>query len=145
MTLLSSPQQKPSIILSADGSADLSRRDVLRGAGVAAGLGILSCGLIKPVSALASAEGAHRIYFRNSNTGESFNGVYRVGDKYLPEAFEQISHILRDYRNGEVFPMYPRSIDILYVAQKMLDTGKAFDVLSGYLPPRTNAMLSRVS
>lgn len=121
-----------------------TRRDVLK---VAAGVGLtgfLSCGLIKPVLAVPQS-GAHRVYFRNNRTGESFNGVYRVGDKYLPESFDQISHILRDTRNNETFPIDPRMIDIIYVMQRTLETNEPYQVLSGYRSPRTNAMLARVS
>lgn len=121
-----------------------TRRDVLKTAAGVALTGFLSCGLIKPVLAVPQT-GAHRVYFRNNRTGESFNGVYRVGDKYLPEAFDQISHILRDTRNNETFPMDPRMIDIIYVMQRTLETDEPYQVLSGYRSPRTNAMLARVS
>lgn len=143
-------QTAPAPLVDADGqplrslNAPCGRRDVLKMAGGLAAAGFLSCGLIKPVSAM-STDGAHRVYFRNAHTGESFNGVYRVGNKYLPEAFDQISHILRDFRNNEQFPIDPRTIDILYVVQRSLDTNEPFQILSGYRSPRTNAMLSRVS
>ena len=127
-------------------SSPSSRRDVLKMAGGLAMTGFLSCGLIKPVLAVPqTASAAHRVYFRNNKTGESFNGVYRVGDKYLPEAFDQIAHILRDTRNGETFPIDPRMIDIIYVIQRNLETDEPYQVLSGYRSPRTNAMLARVS
>jgi uncharacterized protein YcbK (DUF882 family) len=121
-----------------------NRRDVLRMAAGAVATGFLSCGMIKPAFAVPTS-GAHRVMFRNSHTGESFNGVYRVGDKYLPEAFDQISYVLRDSRNGDMFPIDPRTIDIIYVVQRMLDSSEPYTVLSGYRSPRTNAMLSRVS
>ena len=53
-------------------------------------------------------DGARRITFRNSHTGEIFSGVYRVGDKYLPDAFERINVVLRDFRTNELFPIDPR-------------------------------------
>jgi uncharacterized protein YcbK (DUF882 family) len=134
----------PALSPSADAPAAPSRRDVLTAAAGLATVGFLSCGLVKPALA-APRSGAHRLAFRNTRTGESFNGVYRVGDKYLPEAFEQISHILRDNRNGEVFPIDPRVMDILYVVHRELSTDEPFQILSGYRSPRTNAMLARAS
>lgn len=125
-------------------AVESTRRDVLQVAAGLATVGFLSCGLVKPALAVPNT-GAHRLYFRNSHTGESFNGVYRVGNKYLPEAFDQISHLLRDTRNGEAFPIDPRTIDIIYVVQRMLGTTEPYQVLSGYRSPRTNAMLARVS
>jgi uncharacterized protein YcbK (DUF882 family) len=74
-------------------------------------------------------------------TGESFNGVYRVGNKYLPDAFERISYVLRDFRTGEVFPMDPRVVDIMTVIQRKSGKNAPMNVLSGYRSPKTNARL----
>lgn len=86
-----------------------------------------------------------RISFRNSHTGESFSGVYRVGDKYLPEAFHRINYVLRDFRTDEVFPMDPRIIDIVKVLHDRTGSDRPFDVLSGYRSPKTNGMLRGAS
>lgn len=86
-----------------------------------------------------------KISFRHAHTGESFSGVYRVGDKYLPEAFERLSYVLRDFRTSEVFPMDPRVVDILSVIQRKMQTSEPFDALSGYRSPKTNAMLKNES
>ncbi len=82
-----------------------------------------------------------KISFRNVNTNESFSGVYRVGDKYLPEAFERINYVLRDFRTGEVFPMDPRIIDILSMINEKSGTNSSYEILSGYRSPKTNNML----
>lgn len=82
-----------------------------------------------------------KISFRHSHTGESFSGVYRVGDKYLPEAFERLSYVLRDFRTNEVFPMDPGIIDILSIIQRKTASTDPMETLSGYRSPKTNAML----
>lgn len=84
-----------------------------------------------------------KIAFRHTHTGESFSGVYRVGNKYLPEAFERLSYVLRDFRTNEVFPMDPSVIDILSVIQRKTGSNEPVETLSGYRSPRTNAMLRR--
>lgn len=86
-----------------------------------------------------------RISFRNNHTGESFSGVYRVGDKYLPEAFDRMNYVLRDFRTNEVFPMDPRILDIVKVLQDRTKADGPVEVLSGYRSPRTNAMLNGAS
>lgn len=86
-----------------------------------------------------------KISFRHSHTGESFSGVYRVGDKYLPEAFERLSYVLRDFRTNEVFPMDPRVVDILSIIHRKMDATEPFETLSGYRSPGTNAMLRHAS
>ncbi len=82
-----------------------------------------------------------KIAFRHSHTGESFSGVYRVGNKYLPEAFERLSYVMRDFRTNEVFPMDPRAIDILSVIHRKIGAMDPFETLSGYRSPKTNSML----
>lgn len=128
--------------------AGLNRRDLLK-AGLAGMMGILPVLLLggMPAEAAtfsASRTDAYNITFRNQHTGEVFSGPYRVGGKYLPDAFEQINQILRDFRTGEVFPVDPRIIDILYMTHRKAGANQPFEVLSGYRSPRTNDMLRRV-
>lgn len=86
-------------------------------------------------------KGARRLAFRNTHTGESFSGVYRVGNKYLPDAFEQINLVMRDFRTDQVYPMDARVIDILYTIQRMTGRQTPFEIISGYRSPKTNNML----
>tara|TARA_A200000113_G_scaffold169547_1_gene154414 strand:- start:328 stop:891 length:564 start_codon:yes stop_codon:yes gene_type:complete len=122
---------------------DAERRNILK-------LGL--CGFIAtaapvliPSEAHAAKNAAWRASFRNAHTGESFNGVYRVGNKYLPDAFERISYVLRDFRTGEVFPMDPRVIDIMALVHKKSKQTSPIEILSGYRSPKTNARLRKVS
>jgi uncharacterized protein YcbK (DUF882 family) len=125
------------------------RRDILR-TGLWGGLA-LGLGMLAPLPAQAARvsmpdAGRFQIAFRNQHTGESFSGAYRVGNKYLPDAFKQINVVLRDFRVNEVFPIDPRVIDILYMIRaKTGSQGGTFEVLSGYRSPKTNAMLRRAS
>ncbi len=123
----------------------ISRRAVLC-AGALGGL------LIPAASAAARAAlsampdtGTFSITFRNQHTGESFSGAYKVGTRYIPEAFEKINYVLRDFRTGEVFPIDPRVIDMMYLAQQNAGVRGAYEVLSGYRSARTNAMLGTSS
>lgn len=94
---------------------------------------------------VVSNGGARRLSFRNSHTGESFSGVYRVGNKYLPDSFKQINMVLRDFRTGQVYPMDPRVIDIIYSVHRMTGQSTPFEIISGYRSPKTNAMLHETS
>lgn len=122
----------------------IERRDVLK-------LGL--AGLVGSLIPMFPSRNAHaisnfaswRISFRNAHTGESFSGVYRVGDKYLPEAFERMNYVLRDHRTDEVFPMDPRIIDIVKVLRDRTKKDDVIEVLSGYRSPKTNAMLRGAS
>lgn len=121
---------------------DVNRRDLLK-------LGLLGIlGSVTPLlpgrSAEAANGGAWKINLHHSHTDEAFRGVYRVGDRYIPEAFERMNYVLRDFRTGEIFPMDPRVIDILSIMQSKIRGDAPFEVLSGYRSPKTNAMLRRV-
>ena len=118
----------------------IDRRDILK-------LGL--AGTLASVVPLTLSSEAHaarntwRVAFRHAHTGESFNGVYRVGDRYLPEAFERLNYVLRDFRTGEVFPMDPRVLDIMAIIQRKANQREPVEVLSGYRSPKTNAGLRR--
>lgn len=121
---------------------DLNRMDRRRvlGLGLAGALAsIVPLGFAK--SAEASAGKSWRVSFRHTHTGESFNGVYRVGNKYLPDAFERMNYVLRDFRTGEAFPMDPRVIDLLCVVQRRTGQKRPMEILSGYRSPKTNNRL----
>lgn len=118
----------------------LDRRRVL-GLGLAGALAsIVPLGFAKPAEAAANK--SWRVVFRHTHTGESFNGVYRVGNKYLPDVFERMNYVLRDFRTGEVFPMDPRVIDLLAIVQRKAAQKQPVDILSGYRSPKTNNRLN---
>ncbi|HRC26060.1 MAG TPA: DUF882 domain-containing protein [Alphaproteobacteria bacterium] len=125
--------------ISEDRTIDLSRRKVLL-TGIAAAGFVTMPSVMKPAFA-ATGMGAYRVAFRNAHTMESFSGVYRVGDRYLPEAFESINTILRDYRCGSTHPMDPRLMDLVYWLHYQTGQARPFDVISGYRSPQTNALL----
>ncbi|MGB0719264.1 MAG: YcbK family protein [Bdellovibrionales bacterium] len=128
-----------------DKDATIHRRSVLKlgAAGFAAAMVPSLLGGTK--AAHAATNDSWRVSFRHAHTGESFNGVYRVGNKYLPEAFERLNYVLRDFRTGEVFPMDPRVLDILSAIERKTGKPQNFEILSGYRSPKTNANLRQVS
>lgn len=124
---------------------DKSRRELLKnGMLFAAGAAAVPA-FMKPAIAYGKGYGAYKVAFRNAHTAESFSGVYRVGDKYMPEAFERINYVLRDFRTNEVKMMDPRLIDLLFVLHYESGSSKPFEIISGYRSPKTNAMLRRAS
>ncbi len=125
----------------------LDRRSFL-GIGAATLGGVLIPGLSTAASAANFKTGiidtgSRRLSFRNIHTGESFSGVYRVGNKYLPDAFKQINMVLRDFRTNEVQSMDPRMIDMVYTIHRMTERSTPFEIISGYRSPKTNSMLRK--
>lgn len=123
----------------------VNRRALLKSGMIAMGTGMI-CAMTKPAMATMRMPtlSSYSVSFRNAHTGESFNGVYRVGNKYLPTAFDQINTVLRDFRTGDVYPMDPHTLDIVYMLQQKVG-GRRFEVISGYRSPKTNAMLHEAS
>ena len=134
--------EDPELLTGGDFSR-LDRRDLLK-LSLAGILGAV-IPLLPSKAAHASNSSAWRVAFRHAHTGESFSGVYRVGDRYLPEAFERMNYVLRDFRTGEVFPMDPRALDVVSLIQSKMETSGTMEILSGYRSPRTNNMLRKAS
>lgn len=122
-----------------------TRRGFLVGAAFSiAGIATLSVSNSLSFASVANQK-TYSISFRNVHTGESFSGAYRIGDKYLPESFERINYIMRDFRTGDVKMMDPRLIDMLYFLRQDSSSSYPFEIISGYRSPKTNARLRRVS
>lgn len=121
----------------------LSRRDILK-TGLYTALGMI-VPVIGAKKGYASSDKHWTVNLHHGHTGETFKGVYRIGDEYLPEAFAHINYLLRDFRTREMFPMDPRALDIISTIQDKIDTGRPMEILSGYRSPRTNANLRNAS
>lgn len=131
-------------LLNVDENGYVDRRSVLKAGVLGAAAGAIPLiGLSG--EAQARGNGAWRVAFTQAHTGESFNGVYRVGNRYLPEAFERLNYVLRDFRTGEVFPMDPRVVDILSMVQSRSRSSEPYQVLSAYRSPKTNSNLRSAS
>jgi uncharacterized protein YcbK (DUF882 family) len=74
--------------------------------------------------------------------GESIDVVYRVGDTYIPEALDRLSHFLHDTHNEEVKSYDPRTFDLLHtVLAKVNRSSSAIQILSAYRTQETNDAL----
>ncbi len=131
---------------SAETEKAIDRRTILK-AGALGGLLLSSIGstVAEAASFAMPRMGSYKIAFRNTHTGETFSGTYRSGSRYLPDAFDKINVVLRDFRTDEMFPIDPRVIDIMYLVHSRTGSKEPFDVLSGYRSAKTNAMLRKAS
>jgi uncharacterized protein YcbK (DUF882 family) len=113
---------------------------------------LLSCGslcgtLAALVAAptLAAVAESRSISFVHTHTGERLRAVYFQEGRFQPECLAQVDHLLRDFRTGDVHRIDPALLDTLFDLQRMADRDDAFEVISGYRSPATNAMLHRNS
>jgi uncharacterized protein YcbK (DUF882 family) len=112
----------------------IERRALLRGGAASFVLASI------PGLALAK-QGMRKLKLENLHTGERLAAEYCVEGCYQPDAIAAINHILRDFRTGEVHAIDPRLLDLLHDLNARLETDAAFQVISGYRSPHTNAML----
>lgn len=103
-------------------------------AGAAAGALMLA-----PAAAFAARPRA--LSFYHTHTGERLRVTFAEGSRHIPEALDEISHFLRDFRNGEAHPMDPQLLDILDQLQRKTGAKGPFEIISAYRSPQTNEML----
>lgn len=84
----------------------------------------------------------HRsLAFQNLHTGDKLSLTYFEKGRYLSEALDEISFLLRDFRTGDTHPIDPELLDQLHDLKQILGLNQAFDVVCGYRSPLTNAQL----
>jgi uncharacterized protein YcbK (DUF882 family) len=118
------------------------RRDFLK-----IGTGFLAACLVPSTgwSALAPDSPRRYLSFFNTHTGERLCVCYYKNNAYRPGAMQQINHILRDHRTGDVEAMDSRLLDLLFAVSRRLSKGSPFHIISGYRSPQTNAKLRKQS
>jgi uncharacterized protein YcbK (DUF882 family) len=89
--------------------------------------------------------GERRIAFYNIHTSETLDTVYWAEGAYVTEGLGAVDRVLRDFRSGEVQAIDPELIDLLHRLHERLGGREAFQVISGYRSPTTNAMLRKQS
>ena len=87
--------------------------------------------------------GPRRLRFYHTHTGEKMDVIYQEDGAYLPDALEEINHLLRDFRSGDVFPIDPALLDFLHDVQTRVGSTGTFEIISAYRSPETNEMLRR--
>lgn len=95
--------------------------------------------------AWAAARGPRCVSFVHTHTGETLRAVYYQDGCYQSDCLTQVDHLLRDFRTGDVHPIDPALLDILFDLQVRADRDGLFEVICGYRSPATNAMLHRRS
>lgn len=112
----------------------IDRRTLLAGAVASAGLA-----LARPARAAESR--ALALY--HTHTGERLRVTYAENGAHIPEALDEISHFLRDFRTGEAHPIDPDLLDVLHRLRTRTSGRGPYEIISAYRSPRTNEMLRR--
>lgn len=87
----------------------------------------------------------HSLSLFNIHTGEAIRTCYRDNGKLIDGAITRINYILRDYRTGEIKPIDPNLLDLLYRIVSKVNPRAPVSIISGYRSPRTNAILRKIT
>ena len=114
----------------------ISRRGFLRIGALAA------AALLVPKSSFAVPAADRRfLSLLNRHTHERLRVCYFSEGLYDLSALDEINHILRDHRTGDVVEMDLELLDALWELTRRLKNDGPFHVFSGYRSPETNQML----
>ena len=81
--------------------------------------------------------------FFNTHTNESLTAIYCQHGRYLRPSLDDINHILRDHRTGDVRSIDTRLLDLLFRLKIKIRTENPFHIISGYRSYKTNAKLRK--
>lgn len=81
--------------------------------------------------------------FFHTHTNESLEAVYWCDGAYCPPGLQEIDHLLRDHRTGEVKEIDRSLLDLLHELRSETGVSQPFHVISGYRSPASNALLRR--
>ncbi|MDH5529535.1 MAG: DUF882 domain-containing protein [Paracoccaceae bacterium] len=90
---------------------------------------------------LRGAGDVRRIRMYSGRTGESIDTIYWIEGKYVPEALNEITYFMRDWRSDATKDIDPRTVDIAAATHRLLDISEPYLLLSGYRTEKTNALL----
>ena len=84
----------------------------------------------------------YTLHLHHLHTGEDLDVMYRIGDRYLPDAMDKLNYFLRDHRTNDVSHYDPREFDLLHsVMSKLGRPNGIIDVVCGYRTPSSNNFL----
>lgn len=81
----------------------------------------------------------------SGRTGESLDTIYWIDGEYIKEALSEITHFMRDVRDGTLHDIDRRTIDIAAASHRLMESSEPYMMLSGYRSPTTNAAMRAVS
>ncbi|OOZ37582.1 DUF882 domain-containing protein [Solemya velesiana gill symbiont] len=123
-----------------DPSPCFHRRRFLRTSLALAG-GIIAA----PAVATVRRTGERRIELLNLHTGEKAKILYWSGGMYQPGGLNDLNHLLRDHRTGDVYDMDTGLFDLVHDLGLEFGSQQKFEIISGYRSPKTNKSLSNKS
>ena len=112
------------------------------------GLGVAALAVASPLKGALAAmpqSGPRTLGLVSTHTDEKITATYWRDGHYDRGALKDINYVLRDFRTDDVANIDPNLLDLLVDLHRRTGSRKAFQVISGYRSPKTNAMLASAS
>jgi uncharacterized protein YcbK (DUF882 family) len=109
------------------------------------GFAVGAAALMAAPRLVIAATDAKRLALHNIHNEERLTAVYWSNGAYDSGALDDIDFVLRDWRNDQVRPIDRSLLDLLHELSRRLGTDEAYEVISAYRSPETNAMLAAQS
>lgn len=111
--------------------------------GLLAGLILLSGSSLRAANGDAPVNAEqYRLHLYHLHTGERIDVVYRIGDRYLPDAVAQLDRFLRDHRTGDEKDYDLKEFDLLHdLMARLGHPNGEIDIVCGYRTPWSNNYL----
>ncbi|MFN8545232.1 MAG: DUF882 domain-containing protein [Candidatus Binatia bacterium] len=100
-------------------------------------------GLLMAPRLASAARQSRSVAFYNLHTSERLTVDYLVNGRYQSDALRAVNRILRDHYSGDVHPIDPGLLDVIWELRLRMESRAPYHVLSGYRSPQTNAMKAR--
>ena len=93
--------------------------------------------LALPAMARAAVAAPHErsLRFYNTHTGETLRTMFWAEGQFIPEALQDINHLLRDHRNDKIATIDPELIQLLDRVSSQFSNHEVIHVISGYRSP----------
>lgn len=102
-------------------------------------------GLLCSAPVLSKQPHERTLRLRNLHTGEYLASTFWSVDRPNEAEMAALSRLLRDHRSGDVHPIDIGVIQMLWTLQQAVGNNAAYEVISGYRSPKTNAALNKKS
>ena len=122
-------------------SSTLLGRRRLLGIGFGAAAFAIAAPLQGALAALPQT-GKRTLGFVNTHTNEKILATYWQDGVYDKGALKDINFVLRDHRTDDVARMDPQLLDLLVELHRRTGSRKAYQIISAYRSPKTNALLA---
>jgi len=97
-------------------------------------------GLAGPMESIAALK-KEPMTFYHTNTGEDLEINYSCQEGCAPSTLYRLNNFLRDFRTGDVHPIDPQLLHILYRIQQETGSRGVIEIISAYRSPQTNSIL----